>query len=79
MKQRTAERLKQATKAPKTAEVLTGRTVRWIEWVGGFNHAKAVKHIAENCVVEVKGDFATITTADGLTFKKKIGAPGFSF
>lgn len=68
-----------ASKAPKTAEVLTGRTVKWIDWVGSFKHTKAIKRVAEDCVVEVKGAFATITTADGLTFKKKIGANGFSF
>lgn len=68
-----------ASKAPKTAEVLTGRTVHWIEWVGGFKHAKAVKHIAENCIVEIKGAFATITTPTGEVFRKKVGANWFTF
>lgn len=68
-----------ASKAPKTAEVLTGRTVKWIDWVGSFKHAKAIKRVAENCVVEVKGAFATITTPTGEVFRKKVGANGFTF
>lgn len=68
--------------AKKAAPIVhTGCTVEWLEWLSAFDSSKKEykKHRVAGCTVSVKGQFASITLPDGTTFRKKIGAAGFSF
>lgn len=73
--------LKSKTKA--SAEVFEGCHVEWIEWAGTRNHPKAIPHSADNCRVEVKGDWAIISgvhpSGYDMNFRKKLTTRGFSF
>jgi len=53
--------------------------VEWIDWIGTRRHPKAIERVAEGCTVAIKGQTATITLPDGTTFRKRLGANGFSF
>jgi len=53
--------------------------VEWLEWSGPRDHPKSTRCRAEGARVEVKGQTATITLADGQTFRKRVTTRGFDF
>lgn len=68
---------KKARERASEGEVHRRCTVQWLEWFG--KGVRPEEHRVEGATVRVKGCFATVTLPDGDTFRKKLGATGFSF
>ena len=72
--------LAKAKAAPKSRTVVA-RKIEWLEWPGNVGRygrkAPPIEHRAENVEVKLHGQIAEFI-ADGQTWRKKIGANGFS-
>jgi hypothetical protein len=53
--------------------------VEWLEWTGTLSRPKCHECSAEGCMVEVKGQTAKVTFADGKVMKKRLTTRGFAF
>lgn len=71
--------LAEAKAAPKSRMVMA-RKIEWLEWPGNVGRygrkAPPIEHAAENIEVTLRGQMVEFT-ADGQTWRKKIGANGF--
>ena len=58
-------------------------TVRWLEWPNAYYEERRsrppIQHIEPHCTVVVKGLTATVTLANGSTFRKRLTTTGFAF
>lgn len=72
-----AEARKRRTKL--LPEVYGPCSVRWLEWSGTLRRPHCEEHTADNAVVSLKGQTATITLATGRVFIKRLSTRGFSF
>lgn len=68
-----------AAQKKKPETVITGATVRWLEWVGTRNHPRAIERESTGCTVtDAGGKFVTVALHDGTTFKKGKATNGFA-
>lgn len=68
-----------ASRKQTASRVITGATVRWLEWVGTRNHPRAIERESTGCTVtDTGGKFVTVALPDGTTFKKGKATNGFA-
>ncbi len=57
--------------------------VRWLEWPNAYYEERRsrppIPHMEQHCTVTVKGVTATVTLANGSTFRKRLMTTGFAF
>jgi RNA polymerase sigma factor (sigma-70 family) len=72
-------RLRQKALKENAPDMLSGQTIKYLEWSGTRNHPRATERTLENVTIERKPGqkMLTITTAAGKTFKKAIDTRGF--
>jgi hypothetical protein len=72
-------RMTQKALGKNPSDVLKGRSIKYLEWSGTRNHPRATEKTIDNVIIERKPGqkMVTITTPDGMSFKKSLDTKGF--